>query len=48
MRRISLGSVNGRRFCFSAGLGFDAEAVRRLDEWPGADGRDRATSRSSG
>src|SRR4029079_10276591 len=31
-RRISLGSVNGRRFCFSAGLGFDAEAVRRLDE----------------
>ncbi|HEX7527452.1 MAG TPA: hypothetical protein VF327_14145, partial [Gaiellaceae bacterium] len=31
LRRISLGSVNGRRFCFSAGLGFDAEAVRRLD-----------------
>jgi diacylglycerol kinase family enzyme len=31
-RRISLGSVNGRRFCFSAGIGFDAEAVRRLDE----------------
>ena len=31
VRRISLGSVNGRRFCFSAGLGFDAEAVRRLD-----------------
>ncbi len=30
-RRISLGRVNGRRFCFSAGLGFDAEAVRRLD-----------------
>ena len=23
--------VNGRRFCFSAGLGFDGEAVRRLD-----------------
>ena len=39
MRRISLGSVNGRRFCFSAGLGFDAEAVRRLDELGrGADG----------
>ena len=38
-RRISLGSVNGRRFCFSAGLGFDAEAVRRLDELGrGADG----------
>lgn len=31
-RRISLGSVNGRRFSFSAGLGFDAEAVRRLDQ----------------
>jgi diacylglycerol kinase family enzyme len=30
-RRISLGAVNGRRFSFSAGLGFDAEAVRRLD-----------------
>jgi len=32
LRRISLGAVNGRRFCFSAGLGFDGEAVRRLDE----------------
>ena len=30
-RRISLGAVNGRRFSFSAGLGFDAEAVRRID-----------------
>jgi diacylglycerol kinase family enzyme len=30
-RRISLGRVNGRRFAFSAGLGIDAEAVRRLD-----------------
>jgi diacylglycerol kinase family enzyme len=30
-RRISLGRVNGRRFSFSAGIGFDAEAVRRLD-----------------
>ena len=30
-RRISVGKVNGRRFCFSAGVGFDAEAVRRLD-----------------
>jgi diacylglycerol kinase family enzyme len=31
LRRISLGAVNGRRFCFSAGIGFDAEAVRRLN-----------------
>lgn len=30
-RRIGLGAVNGRRFCFSAGIGFDAEAVRRLN-----------------
>jgi diacylglycerol kinase family enzyme len=40
-RRISLGSVNGRRFSFSAGLGFDGEAVRRLD----ALGRDPAGAR---
>jgi diacylglycerol kinase family enzyme len=31
-RRITLGRVNGRRFGFSAGLGLDAEAVRRVDE----------------
>lgn len=31
-RRISLGAVNDRRFCFSAGIGFDGEAVRRLNE----------------
>jgi diacylglycerol kinase family enzyme len=30
-RRISLGRVNGRRFAFAAGIGLDAEAVRRLD-----------------
>jgi diacylglycerol kinase family enzyme len=30
-RRISLGCVNGRRFCFSAGIGIDAEGVRRLN-----------------
>lgn len=30
-RRITLGRVSGRRFCFSAGIGFDAEAVRRVD-----------------
>jgi len=30
-RRIGVGRVNGRRFGFSAGLGFDAELVRRVD-----------------
>jgi diacylglycerol kinase family enzyme len=32
MRRISTGRVNGRRFAFNAGIGIDAEAVRRIDE----------------
>ena len=41
LRRISLGAVNGRRFCFSAGIGFDGEAVRRLDGL----GRDPAGAR---
>jgi diacylglycerol kinase family enzyme len=31
-RSITLGRVNGRRFTFSAGLGLDAELVRRVDE----------------
>ena len=31
-RRISLGRLNGRRFTFNAGIGFDAELVRRIDE----------------
>jgi diacylglycerol kinase family enzyme len=31
-RTISTGRVNGRRFAFSAGLGIDADAVRRIDE----------------
>ncbi|MFL5952202.1 MAG: diacylglycerol/lipid kinase family protein [Gaiellaceae bacterium] len=31
-RTISTGRVNGRRFAFSAGIGLDAEAVRRIDE----------------
>jgi diacylglycerol kinase family enzyme len=31
-RRISLGRVNGRRFAFGAGIGLDAEVVRRVDD----------------
>ena len=39
-RRITVGRVNGRRFAFSAGLGLDAAAVRRVDEMGrGPDGR---------
>jgi diacylglycerol kinase family enzyme len=30
-RRITLGRVDGRRFSFAAGLGLDAEMVRRVD-----------------
>lgn len=30
-RRISLGRINGRRFAINAGVGFDAELVRRVD-----------------
>jgi diacylglycerol kinase family enzyme len=38
-RRVSLGRVNGRRFTFSAGLGLDAELVRRVDAFGRAEGR---------
>lgn len=39
-RRITLGRVNGRRFAFAAGVGIDAEAVRRVDEMGrGQDGK---------
>jgi diacylglycerol kinase family enzyme len=31
-RRIGLGRVNGRRFGFNAGIGLDAELVRKVDE----------------
>ena len=32
VRRISTGRVNARRFAFGAGIGIDAEVVRRIDE----------------
>ena len=38
-RRIAVGWVNGRRFTFSAGLGLDAEVVRRVDALGRRDGR---------
>ncbi len=39
-RRIALGRANGRRFGFSAGVGLDAELVRRVDALGrGPDGR---------
>jgi diacylglycerol kinase family enzyme len=39
-RAIGLGRVNGRRFSFNAGIGFDAELVRRVDaRGRAADGR---------
>jgi diacylglycerol kinase family enzyme len=38
-RQISVGRVNGRRFTFSAGLGLDAELVRRVDALGRASGR---------
>ena len=41
-RRISLGRVNDRRFGFSAGIGFDAELVRRVE----ARGRTREGGRA--
>ncbi|MGE5689344.1 MAG: diacylglycerol/lipid kinase family protein [Pseudomonadota bacterium] len=41
-RRIGLGRVNGRRFGFSAGIGLDAELVRRVD----ALGRDASGRRA--
>ncbi len=31
-RPLGLGRVNGRRFTFNAGIGFDAELVRRIDD----------------
>jgi diacylglycerol kinase family enzyme len=39
-RPLGLGRINGRRFAFNAGIGLDAELVRRIDRrGRGADGR---------
>ena len=33
-RKVDLGVVNGRLFCFSSGMGLDADVVRRVDARP--------------
>ena len=38
-QRISLGRVNERRFTFSAGIGLDAELIRRVDDQGRQDGK---------
>ena len=38
-RTIALGAINGRRFAFAAGVGFDADVVRRVDAAGRAGGR---------
>ena len=44
IRTISVGTVNDRRFTFSAGIGLDAEIVQRIDErGRGGDGADEAS-----
>jgi diacylglycerol kinase family enzyme len=38
-RRIGVGRVNGRRFGFAAGIGLDAEMIRRVNERARSNGR---------
>ncbi|MBA3366430.1 MAG: hypothetical protein H0U03_11730, partial [Actinobacteria bacterium] len=45
-RRISLGRANGRRFGFTAGVGLDAELVRRVDAMGRASGGRRPGDRA--
>jgi diacylglycerol kinase family enzyme len=41
-RSVGLGRVNGRRFCFAAGVGLDAEVIRRVEARGRADDGRRA------
>jgi diacylglycerol kinase family enzyme len=41
LRRLDLGSVNGRHFLFSSGYGLDAAVVRQVDAHPAAKARFR-------
>lgn len=35
IRRVGLGSVNGRYYCFHVGIGYDAALVEQVEKWSG-------------
>jgi diacylglycerol kinase family enzyme len=45
VRTVSLGTLDGRRFTFAAGIGFDADVVQRVDEHGRGDGDDEDAER---